>query len=218
VNPFYFQNHALEFPICPFFLIVFSNIICTLAARNLRAHILEMKRLSIIDPLTQLRNRRGLDQAMETEVVRQRRDKNRLSVAVIDLDGFKGLNDTMGHKAGDKALTLFADISRNLLRQTDTICRLGGDEFVIVMPNTHATDCETLCNVLCQTVRTSLSTALSYPMSASIGFTTIENAIENSNKATDDILSIADKALYQAKALGKGCVVRGYAEEHSSLI
>jgi len=207
---FFFRDRALGIPICLLSFIVISNIICALIARYSRAHTLEVKHLSTIDPLTQLCNRRGLDKAIESEVMRQRRYSDGcFSLALLDLDGFKGLNDTMGHKAGDQALIVLADILRSQTRQTDTIARLGGDEFVVLMPNTHASDCHTLCDLLCQTIRTRLTEVISYPLSASIGFTTNEN----SPGMSADILSTADKALYRAKALGKGCVARGYADE-----
>jgi diguanylate cyclase (GGDEF)-like protein len=115
----------------------------------------------------------------------------------------------MGHQAGDMALVLLSDILRSYTRQTDTIARQGGDEFVVLMPNTQASDCHALCLLLCHTIRTRLTEAFSCPISASIGFTTSEN----SNDISVDMLSVADKALYRAKALGKNCVVRGYAEE-----
>jgi diguanylate cyclase len=146
---------------------------------------------------------------MEIEAVRQRRNGGYLSLAVLDLDGFKGLNDSMGHKAGDKALIMLADILRNQIRQTDTIARQGGDEFVVLMPNTEASDCHTLCHLLCQTIGTRLKETFSYPLSVSIGFTTSEN----STGISVDLLSVADRAMYQAKAFGKNCVARGYAEE-----
>lgn len=113
----------------------------------------------------------------------------------------------MGHKAGDKALILLADILRKHTRQTDVVARLGGDEFVILMPNTKATDCDALFHSLCHIIGTKMTEIISYPITASIGFTTIEHWTEVSG----DILSVADKALYRAKASGKGCVVRGYA-------
>jgi diguanylate cyclase (GGDEF)-like protein len=208
----FLQDRIIEIPVNLFFLIAFSNIICALIARHSRTYVLEIKRLSTIDPLTQLCNRRGLDKAMEMEVVRQRRYGGHLSLAVLDLDGFKGLNDTMGHKAGDKALILLADILRKQIRKTDSIARLGGDEFVVLMPNTDASDCNALCHLLCHTIRLMLTEVLSYPLSVSIGFTSITTS-ENLTEVPVYILSIADKALYRAKELGKDCVVRGYAEE-----
>jgi diguanylate cyclase (GGDEF)-like protein len=206
----FFQDRVLGIPVSLFLIIAFSNIVCALVVRYVRVHTLEVKHLSTTDPLTHLFNRRGFDKAMETEIVRQRRYDGLFSLAMIDLDGFKSLNDTMGHQAGDKALTIVADILCNQMRKTDTTARLGGDEFVILMPNTQASDCHALCHVLCHTICTRLTEAFSYPLSASIGFTTIENSTE----ASTDILSVADKALRQAKALGKNCVVREYAEEY----
>jgi diguanylate cyclase (GGDEF)-like protein len=208
----FFHYLAAKIPISNFLLIAFSNIICALVARSSRSHTLEVKRLSTIDPLTQLCNRRGFDIAMETEAVRQRRKgecDGHFSLAVLDLDGFKGLNDSKGHKAGDEALILLSCVLRNLFRQTDTICRLGGDEFAVLMPNTEAADCHALCLLLCHTIQTRLTEAFSCQISASIGFTTSENP----NKISVDMLTVADKALYQAKALGKNCVARGYIEE-----
>jgi diguanylate cyclase (GGDEF)-like protein len=201
----YFQT--LGFPIYLFLIITFSNIIVALVVRHSRAHTLEAKHLSTIDPLTQLCNRRALENAINTEVVRQRRYAGHFSVALIDLDGFKGLNDSKGHKAGDDALVLLANILRSHTRQSDTIARLGGDEFVILMPNTKALDCDALCHSLCHIIGTSMTEKISYPVTASIGYTTIEHWTDTS----DDILSIADRAMYQAKSIGKGCVVRGYA-------
>jgi diguanylate cyclase (GGDEF)-like protein len=175
--------------------------------------MLEVKRLSTIDPLTQLYNRRGLEKAIQAKVAQKRRHDSYFSVAMLDLDGFKGLNDSMGHGVGDKALTLFAAIAHSHFRQTDLIFRMGGDEFLILMPNTKASDCEVLCNALCHAACTKLTEALSYPMSTSIGFTTAEHVIDISAEEFNAILSIADDALYRAKELGKGGVVRGYAEE-----
>jgi diguanylate cyclase (GGDEF)-like protein len=189
VTPFLFQNHAVESHVYLCLLIAFTNITCALAARYLRAHILEVKRLSTIDPLTQLCNRRGLEKVMEMEAVRQRRKgecSGHFSLAALDLDGFKGLNDTKGHKAGDEALILLSGVLRNQLRQTDTICRVGGDEFVVLMPNTEASDCHALCQLLCQTIRLKLTEAFAYPLSVSIGFTTSANSTVNSI----DLLSI----------------------------
>jgi diguanylate cyclase (GGDEF)-like protein len=207
IGLFFFHKQALETLICLFLLILFSNIICVLITRYSRANTLEAKHLSTTDPLTQLYNRRVFQHALDAEVVRQRRYGDHFSLALIDLDGFKGLNDSMGHKAGDAALVLLSSILHTQTRQTDTIARLGGDEFVILMPNTKAMDSDTLCHSLCLTISTKMTEKISYPITASIGVVTIEHWTEVSG----DILSIADRALYKAKASGKGCVVREYA-------
>lgn len=190
-----------------FLMILLSNSAFALTVRFIRLNNLEAKRLSTIDPLTQLFNRRALENAIDTEMVRQKRYGGKFSVALIDLDGFKGLNDLMGHKTGDEALILLADILRTQTRQSDTIARLGGDEFVILMPNTQAADCNTLCQALCHKIGVGMAERFSCPITASIGYTTVEHAAE----VPHDVLMIADKAMYQAKSIGKGCVVRGYA-------
>jgi diguanylate cyclase (GGDEF)-like protein len=204
---FSLHSQTLETQVYLFLLIAFSNIICTLITRYSRANTLEAKHLSTTDPLTQLYNRRVFQHALDAEVVRQRRYGDHFSLALIDLDGFKGLNDSMGHKAGDAALVLLSSILHTQTRQTDTIARLGGDEFVILMPNTKAMDSDTLCHSLCLTISTKMTEKISYPITASIGVVTIEHWTEVSG----DILAIADRALYRAKSSGKGCVVREYA-------
>lgn len=199
--PTFYSNPSLAA-----FIIATSNCAFALFGRYIRISMLKAERLSTTDPLTQLFNRRALEHALHTEITRQHRYGGCFSVALIDLDGFKKLNDSMGHEAGDKALTLMAQILRNQTRQSDTIARLGGDEFVIIMPNTHAADCEKLCQALCHQVDARMRDVLSFPITASIGYTTIDYSDDVSN----DVLIIADKAMYQAKSLGKGCVVRGY--------
>ncbi|PRC91780.1 GGDEF domain-containing protein [Solimicrobium silvestre] len=189
-----------------FLMIVLSNSTFVLVARFARTNIIEAERLSTIDPLTKLSNRRALEIAIDAEIVRQRRYGGYFSVVLIDLDGFKGLNDSLGHHAGDRALIMLADILRDHTRQSDTISRIGGDEFVILMPNTQAADCEALCQTLCHKITHSMA-EVSFLITASIGYTTIEQAPEISK----DVIAIADRAMYTAKSSGKGRVVRGYS-------
>jgi len=203
----FFKNQTLSVQIYPLLIIAFSNSACAILARYSRTNTLETTLLSTIDPLTQLFNRRVLENSIMAEVARQRRYGGTFSVALIDLDGFKGLNDTRGHQAGDEALVLLADILRNQTRQSDMIFRLGGDEFVILMPNTEAVDCDALCHLLCHTIGTKMTEIISHSITASVGFTTVEN----SRELGADILSITDSAMYKAKSIGKGRVIRGYA-------
>jgi diguanylate cyclase len=88
------------------------------------------------DPLTGALNRKGLDEAIVREVSSVRRKEQALSVALLDIDNFKKLNDTQGHAAGDVALTHLAKVARDSLRPQDTLARYGGEEFVILMPDT----------------------------------------------------------------------------------
>lgn len=88
------------------------------------------------DPLTGALNRKGLDEAVDREVSSVRRKETPLCVALLDIDNFKKLNDTMGHAIGDDALAHLASVARECMRPQDTLARYGGEEFVILLPDT----------------------------------------------------------------------------------
>ncbi len=92
------------------------------------------------DPLTGALNRKGLDEALETEVSRAKRHGSRLCLALLDVDNFKKLNDAYGHAAGDAALVHLAQVVQQTIRPHDTLARYGGEEFVILLPNTALED------------------------------------------------------------------------------
>lgn len=88
------------------------------------------------DPLTGALNRRGLEETLEREISTVRRKERPLSVALLDIDNFKVLNDSLGHEMGDSALAHLAQVARECMRPQDTLARFGGEEFVILMPDT----------------------------------------------------------------------------------
>jgi len=88
------------------------------------------------DPLTGALNRQGLDEALSREIARVKRQDTPLCMALLDIDNFKKLNDTLGHAAGDVALTHLADVTREVMRPQDTLARYGGEEFVVLLPDT----------------------------------------------------------------------------------
>jgi diguanylate cyclase len=99
----------------------------------------ELDRVSIQarhDPLTGALNRKGLEEALEREISTVRRKETPLSVAMLDIDNFKKLNDQLGHAQGDNALTHLATVARECMRPQDTLARYGGEEFVVLMPDT----------------------------------------------------------------------------------
>lgn len=105
-------------------------------------YLAEARRLSEIDPLTGLLNRRGLARVIEREAARLRRYPGNLSVLSADIDGFKTINDRHGHQAGDEVLRSVAETMRGAIRQSDAAARSGGDEFIIVMPQTGPEEAE----------------------------------------------------------------------------
>lgn len=200
-----FADDSYQIKIFLFVMMFLSDTVLVLVARFARFNILEAERLSTTDPLTRLSNRRALEVSMKAEITRHKRYGGEFSLVLIDLDGFKGVNDTMGHHAGDRALILLADILREHTRKSDMVFRIGGDEFVVLMPNTEVDDCERICIGFCNLIAEKMKAA-SFPITASIGYTTIERT----PALSVDILTIADKAMYAAKTSGKSRVVRGY--------
>jgi diguanylate cyclase (GGDEF)-like protein len=107
-----------------------------LFARIARAR--SLAQLALLDPLTELYNRRFLDQRVAAEIARARRGETTLSIALVDLDDFKSVNDRLGHTAGDRTLVAFAQALRSSVRGYDIVCRFGGDEFIILRPECSA--------------------------------------------------------------------------------
>jgi diguanylate cyclase (GGDEF)-like protein len=100
----------------------------------------KLREQTIRDYLTGLFNRRYLDETIEREIARAKRDRSQLSVVMIDIDHFKSINDTYGHEAGDTVLIELGTLLMKNSRSSDIACRHGGDEFVIVMPNASPED------------------------------------------------------------------------------
>ncbi|MHC4570761.1 MAG: diguanylate cyclase [Planctomycetota bacterium] len=164
----------------------------------------QARRDSETDPLTGVGTRRVLEQVLKDEYARSVRYNRPFSLAIIDLDNFKEINDTAGHAAGDKALRQLAKFMRINARMTDTIiARYGGDEFVLLMPETKLSDANILLERLRQQVKT-----ISLPTIDSI---TISCGLAEWNGSPDDtaelILKRADNALYEAKRAGRNRIV-----------
>lgn len=164
----------------------------------------QLREQSIRDPLTGAYNRRYLDETLEREFKRARRESKPLTVAIMDLDGFKSINDTFGHRAGDLALQRIADFLSTHTRGSDIVCRYGGEEFVVVMPGV---DLETAFQRV-DNWRQSIEDLLIespkgiFHVTASIGVAIYPLHASN----MDDLLHAADNALYAAKEEGKNRV------------
>ncbi len=159
------------------------------------------------DPLTGLANRRLLtDRLMHTLVLGQRNEKS-IGVVYFDLDGFKKVNDTLGHKVGDDLLKYIAVAVRGCIRDTDTFARLGGDEFVIILESIAAhEDARIVARRILSKIE-SIKEISGQPIQISASLGVLEHSIVNKPIAQtepDNLIKIADEAMYRAKKNGKG--------------
>jgi diguanylate cyclase (GGDEF)-like protein len=155
---------------------------------------------SLKDSLSGAFNRRGIEAKLEAELTHVQRSRHRLSVALIDVDYFKAINDIQGHAAGDAALRDVADAISSHLRGRDYLGRYGGDEFLLILPNTPCSIALSVTERLNRAVTNLHLTAGTTPLTLSIGIT---EAVPHDDAAS--LLARADKALYQAKSDGRNC-------------
>ena len=155
------------------------------------------------DPLTGLANRVLFNDRLEYALKRRTRISEFVAVMIVDLDGFKNINDSLGHLAGDDLLIGVAGRFSQILRDPDTIARLGGDEFAILIDDLETED---HAEVIAQRLIDTLVDPLSLPDKEVVVGASIGIAISNSADArAERLLSAADAAMYQAKRAGKGC-------------
>src|SRR5437588_1279138 len=154
----------------------------------------------MIDSLTGVLNRRAFLDHADGEWVRHRRHRHALSCAMIDVDGFKRINDTFGHAAGDALLQHIGTLLRATLRASDLPARLGGDEFVALMPETNLEGAAALGDRLLSRLAARPIVVLDQSLNTtlSIGVSTADNC-----EALDELLAKADQALYRAKKEGR---------------
>jgi diguanylate cyclase (GGDEF)-like protein len=169
----------------------------------------ELERRAYFDYLTGLANRRYFLEQAESELARTLRYGGELSVIMFDVDHFKLVNDTHGHKIGDIVLKKIADICRTSLRDVDIIGRIGGEEFAILLPETasqQAVEAAERLRVALGNGRVQVHDSLAINFTASFGVTTVKDK----EISMDTLLNQADQALYQAKDGGRNqvCVYR----------
>jgi diguanylate cyclase len=148
-----------------------------------------------IDPLTRVSNRRGLQDAINSQLAMVTRYHSPFSLAMFDIDHFKQVNDRQGHLHGDHVLQELARLFDESIRQTDLIARYGGEEFVVVMPHTDIAG----ANIFAERLRAKIEDKLAITVSGGV-------AEAQPSDTQDDLIARADAALYSAKSDGRNCV------------
>ncbi len=164
-----------------------------------------LREQAIRDPLTDLFNRRYLEETLVRELARAARDGQPVSLVILDVDNFKALNDTHGHQAGDALLRRLAEVLCRETRASDAACRYGGEEFVVVLPGTPLATAQDRAEQwraafagLPETIRTTVSVGVAC---------CVPTATTPLDQQAAALLRAADRALYAAKAAGRNQVV-----------
>ncbi len=174
---------------------VAASLLAVALARTLRRHYHASEERAATDALTGLPNRRAFDAVLEAEIDVRRRHGGTFSLALIDLDRFKALNDTQGHAAGDLALRLVSDTLSARVRASDAAARIGGDEFAVLLRNAPARDSDRIRDTLVSAIDLRLERA-GFAVTASCGLVTFEKPPASAAVALEE----ADRAMYAVKA------------------
>ena len=169
-------------------------VVAAYTLSELRSHVDSQKKLARVDFLTAIANRRGFQESMEAEILRARRWNTPLTIAYMDIDYFKALNDKMGHAKGDLLLKQTATLLRDNLRATDALARMGGDEFAFILVGSAPAVVKKVVEKIHYGLR-GMAMANDWPVSFSIGVVTYLSP----PRKLDDMLRAADELMYEVK-------------------
>ena len=178
-------------------LLVSFFLVSALVLSALRAALEREGALARTDLLTGLANRRAFEERVGLEIQRVARFNRPLTLALLDVDDFKGINDRQGHAAGDRVLALLAEALRANLRSIDLVSRLGGDEFVVLLPETDLAAARTAVSKLLNESRDQL-TERGIAVNLSAGVVTFESTPDS----VSAMMKAADELMYRAKQRG----------------
>jgi len=202
-KPFIFpQFHTFAFMSMQFAFVLTSALICvqTFWSRRLVLSQTVLHKKALIDSLTKIYNRAFIDESFDRVITEHRELEKDLSVIIMDIDDFKGINDSLGHRQGDLVLKEVADRLVASIRKQDIVARFGGDEFLIVLQDTGSEAAEIVAEKIVRAIKS--QEYMGIPMTVSLGVTTLKDM-----DTEQSFFNRADKALYDAKAGGKNCFV-----------
>ena len=207
-------GHPYAHPTIPFwnvgtrlgFLLIFTHILGSL--KKVLEHERELART---DYLTGVANRRHFFEVANLEIKRARRHDRPFSVAYMDVDDFKTVNDRFGHSTGDRLLKVITETIRSNVRDIDTVARLGGDEFVVLMPETDSESADAVVVRINESLLRVVPRNL-WPVTFSIGVATWTS----SPQTVDEMLRHADTLMYSVKCSGKNQIRHEIFGEHAT--
>ncbi|NUP13081.1 MAG: diguanylate cyclase [Polyangiaceae bacterium] len=186
---------------------------------ELEAANARLEELSCTDGLTGLFNRRHLDRLLDVEVSRHVRYGTALTIMLVDIDHFKGVNDTYGHLVGDAVLREVSQTLKQMTRKADVVCRYGGEEICILLSNTPMAGATILAERLRAAIEALEITSvmrISVKVTASIGIAAADGI--GKGCTAEALLANADRALYRAKSEGRNRVIAAPADEASRVV
>ncbi len=173
------------------------------ALEQIKTELQETRRMAHEDALTGIQNRRGMELALAREVEHAHHYGTPLSLAMLDLDHFKQLNDRYGHETGDKVLVHLATLMRQAQRETDVLVRYGGEEFLIILPGTDLNGAWFVVDRLRATVTATPLQCDNNKIATSFSAGIAQLKADESGQ---NLISRADNALYEAKRSGRNCI------------
>jgi diguanylate cyclase (GGDEF)-like protein len=171
---------------------------------KLNDHQTELTRMAHHDTLTGLPNRAHLSERLRQVLALARRNETQVGLLFMDLDGFKNINDTLGHEAGDEVLRQVAKRFANTLRESDTLARIGGDEFVLLLSDLEDDNAEEAVSTVAAKCIDALKTPFFIFGTSCIVGVSIGIALWDRESSADNLLRAADRVMYQAKKTGRG--------------
>lgn len=172
------------------------------ARENLEQKTEELTRLTRLDPLTSLLNRRALNTDLTKIITLMKRKYVPVCVVLIDIDFFKSINDNFGHEYGDEVLLTLASTLSNVVRESDLVARWGGEEFLVALYNTNLQDAQCYCNRIHEAAQ-KITLPNSKNLTVSIGVAVIEPRDLEDKDVIAKKINKADNALYKAKHNGR---------------
>jgi len=191
--------HVFSLPVAVWNAGVRAAVFCVvlLLLAEMRRLFVRLRDQSLTDELTGVANRRAFVLAAANEIERSLRYRHVLSIAYLDIDGFKGVNDRLGHAMGDRVLVALAGAVRATARSVDTVVRLGGDEFAVLMPETDEDAALPLADRLREVCTLASGSGASH-VTCSVGVVTFNRPPRD----LEELLTSADALMYEAKAAG----------------